>query len=357
MKRILPSLLFGVTACCLIACILLSADLTQGISQGIHLCLNSLIPSLYFFMILSNLIMNSRLCQVLARPFRFLSRKVLHLDDSLFTIFLLSMLGGYPIGAKLVADQIKQGNITPQTGRYLLNFCVNCSPAFLMSYLSVRLWGNIGPGFLIYLSQILSALLIAVFTGLRHPCKIEKSVSLSAPKLSSSAVFVSSVNQATHTMGIICSFVVVFCAAFPILDRLLSSYGTLSIWLKGLLEVTAGCQNLSELSAYSSILAASLFTSFGGVCVFLQITALISGTGISIIKWLLWRIPYTLLSVGITYLGILLFPQSLSCFGTSQGAFEAKWFTVSPAASVSMIVTAGVLLFLSVPKSVKKHGL
>lgn len=353
MKKALPMLLFWITTICLVGCILLSQDISAGISQGIHICLNSLIPSLYFFMILSNIIMNTSLCRVLARPFRLFSRRVLKLNDKLFVIFLLSLLGGYPVGAKLIGDQLKEHRISVKTGQRMMMFCVNCSPAFLICYLSLYLWDSMVIGVILYLSQVLAALLMAVLSGFRYPIPKQVPAAQGSQQDTLSAVFVSSVNQATHTMGIICSFVVTFCAAFPILDHFLSD-GKLSLAIKGLLEVTAGCQGLASVSFLSSVLGAALFTSFGGVCVFLQITAIVIKSGISIWRWILSRILYTALSVLFAYLGFLLVRPTADCFVGNAAPLPAKWFTTSPAASFCMVLLAGMLLFVSVPSGRKR---
>lgn len=353
MKRIGSILLFWITTGCLLGCILLSGEITDGISYGIHLCLNSLIPSLFFFMILSSLILNSPLCGILARPFSTPARRLLRLDAPLFVLFLLSLIGGYPIGPRLIAQQLRAGSISRQTAQSMMPFCVNCSPAFLICYLSPYLWGDLRPGVMLYLSQVMAAILLAILSGFRKPIRASSAGSTKSGQ-PVSVLLVDSVNQAAKAMGTICSFVVAFCAFFPVLDRFLPQGGP-AILVKGLLEVTAGCQALAELPVSRGILGAALFTSFGGVCVFFQIIAMISGSGISIWRWLVSRLLYTALSTGLCWAGLLLFPQAVSCAASAAPALKHQWFTTSPAASFCMILLAGFLLFLSAPPAKGKR--
>ena len=345
MKRIGSALLFWVTVGCLAGCILLSAEIAEGISYGIHLCLNSLIPSLFLFLILSGLLLESPLGRILARPFSVPGRFLLRLDGTLTLLFLLSLLGGYPVGPRLIARQRRAGLISAQAAQRLMVFCANCSPAFLICYLSPALWGGKAPGLLLFLSQLAAAVTLAVLTGLFRP-PLRSAPPKDGRAAPFSVLLVDSVNQAAVSMGTICAFVVTFCAFFPILDHFLPRGGA-AILLKGALEVTAGCQALAGLPRDESILLACVFTSFGGVCVFFQITALIAGSGISVWKWLLSRLAYTALSTGFCRVGLMLFPQAAACAVQAGAPLRHQWFTTSPAASFCMLLLACLLLFCS----------
>jgi hypothetical protein len=344
MSKRLSSVIFIGILCGLGITVFFSQEISAGILKGISISLSSLIPSLYFFMVLSNFILNTKLRYIISRPFRIIAKHVFHLDDTLFSIFLLSILGGYPIGAKLIADQIKQNSISPQVGEYMLNFCINCSPAFLISYLSVTLWDSIEIGLILYLSQIASCVIIAFITGRKKPIYYSSQIK-SEVCSSKSIALVQSVNQATKTMVTISSFVIVFCGIFPIVQQLLPN-GLTEFILNGLAEVTSGCQRLATIPAYPAVLLASAFTSFGGICVIFQITALLSGCQIRFMRWVCFRIVYTLLSVFFTYLGLQWFHPALPTMSQFNTA-KIEFFTASPAAFAGMLLLASMLLLIS----------
>ena len=65
-------------------------------------------------------------------------------------VFLLGLLTGYPMGAKLTADLYYAGKISRQEAEYLLTFCNNPSPAFLITYVGhICLEGKLHIGFLV----------------------------------------------------------------------------------------------------------------------------------------------------------------------------------------------------------------
>lgn len=324
--------------------ILMSKEMSAGVSHGIELCINSLIPSLYFFMIVSNLIMNSRLRFYLSYPFRLLSKYIFRLDDTLFTIFLLSALGGYPVGAKLIGEKVAQGEISQETGQQMLYFCINCSPAFLISFLSVNLWNSISVGVILFAAQMLSCIVIAWVSGLGKPVRCVNTPP--ADRKAFPVLLVDSVNSATKSMAVICSFVLVFCALFPLLDLLPLKEGA-AFYLKGFLEVTTGCEELHLFSAYSGILLAAIFTSFGGLCVLLQVFAMLAHVKINFLRVIGVRFIYCALSLTFTYLGLQLFSPAVAC-AIQQGISVIKPYTSSPAAAICMLLLSGMLLLFSV---------
>lgn len=346
-KKVLDGFLFTFLTLCCLACLLFSKQLFSGISSGISICLNTLIPSLFGFMVLSKFITDSPLGELLGKPFSFLTKPLFRLDSNLFSIFLLSLLGGYPVGPRLLSEQVKEGRISQSTAQRILPFCVNCSPAFLISGVSLPLWNTVLPGVILFSAQTLSCMVIAFLTGRR------KSVPAPAPvqnrqKPDWAFLFVDSVNGSVRSMAAVCGFVVLFCGLFSFLDLLPLSGQTASLW-KGFLEVTSGCQTVSG-SFIAELYAVCLFTSFGGICVHLQTMALLSGSGLKLLPCLLWRIPHVLFSLLFTYLGVLILNPVSHCINQGEGISYRVW-SVSPLSSF-LLLLLGILLLLFYAKPV-----
>ena len=130
MKRILSGILIGVVSYSAIFLLLFfSKEITQGIQNGIDICLSLMIPSTFLFLILTDILSRSRAGRVLARPFSFLS-KIFKIRPCDIDIVILSLIGGYPVGARILADRVKSGMIDHRSASRMLAFCVNSSPAF-----------------------------------------------------------------------------------------------------------------------------------------------------------------------------------------------------------------------------------
>ena len=95
----------------------------SSIINGITSCLTIIIPALFSFMVLSTFLLESGLYRILSIPFYPLSKYVFRIEPSLFSIFILSQIGGYPIGAKLISELVISGRITKEEADKMLCYC------------------------------------------------------------------------------------------------------------------------------------------------------------------------------------------------------------------------------------------
>lgn len=329
-------------------CLIYSKDITLGVSKGIDICLNSLIPSMYIFMILGSFINYSKIDKQIGMIFNFLSVRLFKVSGEIFSIFFISAIGGYPVGVKIISDKIRQNEISSIDGQYLLNFCVYCSPAFLISAVSIPLWNDIRIGFVIYISQIISGLLIALICGFNKKSIIyakENNI-----KTTFANNLIDAVNSATKSILVMSSFVVLFYAFFSLLEKLSISQFHLNI-IKGVLEVTCGCKSIQNMPFLSSVILVSIFTSFGGICVIMQLSALLYKCKINIINFVIIRVIFSIISTCITYIFISQMDIDIACF-TSNKTYSFHMYTVSPISSLFLIIL-GIMLLLFYNKSVK----
>lgn len=61
-------------------------------------------------------------------------------------MILLSLIGGYPVGAKMLAAKSAAGAAGSRTAERLLCFCVNCSPAFLIAGVGIPYFHSVEVG-------------------------------------------------------------------------------------------------------------------------------------------------------------------------------------------------------------------
>lgn len=326
-----------------------SKELSSGVKNGIQISLNLVIPSMFLFMIFSNMMIHSTFCRILSLPFCFITKHLFHIGEKETSILLLSLIGGYPVGAKLIGDAVRSGRMSSEYGARMLSYCVNCGPAFLISGVGASIFGSLQIGVFLYLSQILACVVVGICNSFSlkrlssHSCSAYDA----AVHTSASTLMVSSVNDAVRSMGVICGFVVAFSAILPLIALIVSHFGKeVSFLITGLLEVTNGCNQLMEALPANQILLAALFTAFGGICVHLQICAMLHGSKISIKRFFVYRIPYVLISLLTTKLFLLLNPDLVNTISLSH-IISGKPYTVSPVSSVFLIFLGLMLLFFT----------
>ncbi len=109
-------------------------EAVAGSRAGLMLWFQSVLPVLLPFFILSRLLISMNGIAPLTRLLSPLTRHIWGLSPMGTYALLLGFLCGYPMGAKIAGDLVREGKITPGEGNYLLLFCNNVSPAFLMGF-------------------------------------------------------------------------------------------------------------------------------------------------------------------------------------------------------------------------------
>ena len=109
----------------------------RGATNGLLLWFQTLLPTLLPFMILSNLLIRSNCVFYISRAIRPFIQKLFHVSNDACYAVLIGFLCGYPMGAKVIADLHISGRITKEEGQYLLSFCNNTSPMFIISYIII----------------------------------------------------------------------------------------------------------------------------------------------------------------------------------------------------------------------------
>ena len=234
----------------------------NGAAAGIILCTRVVIPSLFPFTVCILFIQKSSIME----SFNFLSpitHNLFGIPAPLFMVMLFSMVGGYPIGAKLLNDLVKTGSLNPKDASKMLDFCVNAGPAFIVSAIGAGILGSKFAGYILLICQILSTFIICGLKRLLGKEKI-KYVVQSRVALNPGDNFVLSTTEAATAVGKICAFVVLFSAICGFVFKAFKTQKVLH-FLGLLLEVTNACTKTRSIYLLAFLLG------FGGFCVWLQI--------------------------------------------------------------------------------------
>ncbi len=291
---------------------------TKSAISGLVMCGSVIIPSLFPFTFCVLFILKSGLLQKFKIP-------------ETYSVFLLSLIGGYPLGSKMLSEsQIERKNIA-----VLLNFCVNAGPAFIILAVGNGVFGSQKVGIVLFISHILPSLIMAfIFRSSLLPTteKREKPLGLIDN-------FITSAAQSASTLINISGFVILFSVLCAYLD----SVSEIMPFLKPLslvLEVTNGISKVRNIYLISALLG------FGGICIWCQVFSLSKGVKINYLCFVLCRIFHALSSAGFTYLTLKLFKISIPVLS------NGKFFTFSPfvnsqAVGISLFIM-GIVFIISI---------
>lgn len=314
------------------------AEAAEGIRQGIRLCLSSVIPSLYLFLVFADFLALTDGGTILFRPFGLLGG-LFGVPKGTVPVILLSLIGGYPVGAKMLAQKVRRGQLDPRTAERLLCFCVNCSPAFLIAGVGIPYFHSVEVGCVLWGSQaaavVVTGLLVRCFWGCGDSDSEEEAPEGKVDYLQG---FVSAVTEAGKSILVICGFVLVFSVIVGVVKQLPGG----ETWA-GLLEVTVGCAGLAGRRGMEKLILAVVYTSFGGVCVWMQAACFLRGTGVRMRKFVFLRGVYVLVSLGLTLLLVRQLRLSAEVFATT-GQPLPRTGGATLGASVLLIVLCLMLL-------------
>lgn len=326
--------------------VLKRADLAAaGVSRGLELCLHTVIPSLFMFMVISEFLSLTDLSEVLFFPLRFISW-AFRVPGETVSVFVLSLLGGYPTGAQMIANLVRKKKISPETGETLLCSSMNCSPSFLIGAVGIALFNSVQLGMMMYLCQALAALFTGVAAGSIGRKRdgdyswheVPETDEEEEESVSYTQAFVTAVVNAGKAMFMICCFVVLFSVVFVFLSEVPKGG-----FLAGLLEVSVGCASLAGRSFSETLILSTVYTAFGGICVWMQVACFLRKTGVGMKKFAWFRCFYVFLSLLFTLLGARLFAITAETFSTAD-QMVPKNGSVSMTAAVFLVILCVMLL-------------
>ena len=266
-RNILPAFL---GAAGMLVLVLDSRRALAGMREGIEICLEVLIPSLFPFFVLSGYLTGN----LMRTDLKFLGPvgRLCGIPRGAECLLVTGFLGGYPVGAQNVAMAWRRGQVSREDAARMLMFCSNAGPAFFFGVIGQAFddpkvpWGLWG-------IHMLSALLVGALgrpTVQPAPVVVSRS-SVSLPD---------ALRQALSAMAQVCGWVVLFRMLLTYLEGWF-------LWLLprdwqiiagGILELANGCVRLREIDSEPlRFVVASALTALGGVCVTMQTVSVARG--------------------------------------------------------------------------------
>lgn len=298
--------------------IIFGKTVSEYVINAIKNCISVIIPSLFPFMAVSGLIISTGLYHKLGIPFSLISRYVFRIKPELFSIFLISSVGGYPIGAKLITELYKNGETDRHTAEKMLGYCYMGGPAFFVGVAGMKIYGSLTAGIVIFASIFTANILTMLFfsaTSEIPPQNIKMNkLSFSIDKVTEC------INSAGKGIAGICSAIIFFASIIAVLDKsgiidVLSKYiskisnissDTCKIFIKSMLEISCVSDAPSDIR-FMPIITAIL--SFGGLCIILQVEGILNSE-LSTDNFLFCRIITMILSYVCCKILILFFDIS-----------------------------------------------
>lgn len=324
---------------CLWGFILYPEKISQGVTEGINLCVGTVIPALFPFMVFASCFSKTALFHFASAKAEKITQKLFRVSGVGFSSVMLGVLGGYPIGAKSVNDAFSRGLITQNEAARLFCWCSNPSPAFVVSAVGILMLSSYRSGALLFASTTLSALTIGFFTRFfaedknecNHPPAFHREKN----------IFTRSVSEAGEAMLGICAWVLTFSSISALGDAIVPEAGART-FLNCIAEVTAACKTAYEENLSLPLVGAIL--GFGGLGVIFQIYGYMKNCGLKLRVFLCVKLINGALTAFYCSLLMRLFPQSTTAAVTLTIGNQALQLSHSIATAVILLIMCTVFI-------------
>ena len=268
----------------------------ESVRTGLLLFANNVLPSLFPFLFLTKFLTMQGACEKTVGLFRPLM-KCYRCPPAGGYVFFMSMLSGYPIGAKVASDLAAQGVLSPADCRKILSFSSTSGPFFVIGTVGTLMFGSSKAGWLMLIAHLVSALLAGLLF-----CRFSKdsdTPKMPLPEKTYSDALSASVYDSILSVLNVGGFIALFYVLIDMLattgflfpaNRLLGAlFPALGLPAElaeplcfGFVEITRGCAMLAATSATlaQKAVCAALLISFGGLSINAQALAYVRKCGV-----------------------------------------------------------------------------
>lgn len=130
--------------------------------QGIKLWAAVVLPALFPYFFVSAALTRLKITERLALTFSPVYRKVFKVSGIVSYAFFLSVISGYPVGAKIVSDLRKNGLLDEDEGVRAAALCSTSSPSFLIAAVGSAVFNSVRFGIALFICHVISAVCTGV---------------------------------------------------------------------------------------------------------------------------------------------------------------------------------------------------
>lgn len=291
----------------LLVCILCNSKKTAEFAYiGLNTWYLNMIPSLFPFMVLLNLLISTGLSYWFMKPFSVFLKPFRNTEDACFVLFF-GFLCGFPLGAKCVVDLYRRGRLSEANSEYLLSFTNNIGPAYFCGFVlgQIYLTPSFGKSlFVMYGLPLLYGLFLR-HTRYRRILDRELMTRRSEPPVIKPVLqcLPDAISSALTQITVLGGYMIVFNALRILPELLFTKNPYLYLAGQSILEISGGllCIKTFVKSTVLTIVLAHTCLAFGGLSCFFQTTALFQHTPFSGKKYMLHKLLLCSISMIVSY--------------------------------------------------------
>ena len=317
--------------------------------NGLSLCTEIIIPSLFPFFVCSGLLVYSGFSETLSKIFRPVMKPLFNINPTGSAAFIMGLLSGYPLGAVTACQLYNSLYLSKSEAERLLAFCNNSGPLFILGAVGVSMYHSPQAGIILYISHILGAISVGIlfrFYKSSDFCAPQTNVNTEQKNISE--VFSIVMSNSIQNILSVCA-TVIFCSVMANLFIDILNVNEISKAIfNSILEFASGLSSISylDITLFSKLVISAGVCAFAGISVHMQVMSISSKSGLSLKPYIIGKIFHAIFSVIYTFISLKLIPITskvfIADFNTNQ--ISASFFICSIYALLTVLLIISMLI-------------
>ncbi|TQR17834.1 hypothetical protein [Psychrobacillus vulpis] len=260
----------------------------KGAVEGMRIFTTALLPYLLPYLVITQMFIRSQNTFLKSQ-----NKFKLYMN-----IYFLTAIGGFPSGAAIISSLKEIGTLNDRNASWLLAICHAPSPMFVIGFVGIDIFHAEIAGFkLLIIIHVVNFIFLLLFIFFSRPIQMNTETT----KISSSP-FQESIKETSQILLLIGTTVVFFTTVsiivFESVKEVFPSISPLLlVFVASFFEMTGGISLAGEILAGKHMLPVivALIIAFSGISIHMQIIVLAQKAGISIRRYLLFRVIHMII--------------------------------------------------------------
>ncbi len=286
----------------------------ESFLDGILIWATKILPALLPFFILTKLLSYTEFIPFVSKKLSKITSKLYNVGGVAGYVYFMSIISGYPVGAKITADLYNNQSISARQAIAITSFTSTSGPLFVIGTIGIGLFGSVKLGLVVLVAHFLGALI----NGLIYRNK--QAVATRALTNAGTHNYLNeSVNTSIVSIMSVGGFVALFYMFLQILISI-NAFDFVSLPMTyigiskqlteavvcGLFEITTGCLMLSQFADLKLIaIIISGLISFGGFSIHAQAYCFLKEFNMPYLFFFVQKTTHALISILITLLLVI----------------------------------------------------
>ena len=263
----------------------------KGVTSGLFLCGNVIIPSLFPILCVTSFFVNSGVINVIARYCHKICKKVFNMSGYFLPVFLISLVSSYPVGASLSDALYRNKQISLDERNNIATVCCSAGPAFIILAVGGGILHSYSCGILLLVCHILSSISVALICSRFFKYSHFFKTTNAAYSIGDALVF--GIGNSCNSIISICGYTVFFSAVVTVLSKYLR-FSPIYLPIVAFLEVTNAVSVMADEKISLPIICAIL--GFGGFSIIFQISSVLKNNRPPLSNIILSRLLHSVIS-------------------------------------------------------------